>query len=56
MPAYAELQVTTNFSFLRGGSHPRELVERAAALASLAQRPAMSPAAARTMLGGPDHR
>ncbi len=32
MPDYAELQVTTNFSFLRGGSHPRELVERAAAL------------------------
>ena len=29
---YAELQTTTNFSFLRGGSHPEELVERAAAL------------------------
>jgi len=29
---YAELQVTTNFSFLRGGSHGEELVERAAAL------------------------
>ncbi|HWB51813.1 MAG TPA: error-prone DNA polymerase [Stellaceae bacterium] len=29
---YAELQVTSNFSFLRGGSHPWELVERAAAL------------------------
>ena len=28
-PAYAELVVTTNFSFLRGGSHPEELVERA---------------------------
>jgi error-prone DNA polymerase len=27
--AYAELQVTTNFSFLRGGSHPAELVETA---------------------------
>jgi error-prone DNA polymerase len=26
---YAELQVTTNYSFLRGGSHPHELVERA---------------------------
>ena len=26
---YAELQVTTNYSFLRSGSHPRELVERA---------------------------
>ncbi len=26
---YAELQVTTNFSFLRGGSHPEELVVRA---------------------------
>ncbi len=32
MPDYAELQVTTNFSFLRGGSHPHELVEQAAAL------------------------
>ncbi|BAU53775.1 Error-prone DNA polymerase [Mucilaginibacter gotjawali] len=29
---YAELQVTSNFSFLRGGSHPDELVEQAAAL------------------------
>lgn len=28
---YAELQVTTNFSFLRGGSHPRDLVAAAAA-------------------------
>ncbi len=26
---YAELQVTTNYSFLRSGSHPRELVEQA---------------------------
>ncbi len=26
---YAELQVTTNYSFLRGGSHPGELVRRA---------------------------
>jgi error-prone DNA polymerase len=30
MTAYAELQVTSNFSFLRGGSHPEELVLRAA--------------------------
>jgi error-prone DNA polymerase len=29
---YAELQVTTNYSFLRGGSHPGELVYRAASL------------------------
>ena len=29
---YAELQVTTNFSFLRGASHPDELVVTAAAL------------------------
>src|SRR5688572_12157550 len=27
---YTELQVTTNFSFLRGSSHPEELVEQAA--------------------------
>ena len=31
-PAYAELQVTTNFSFLRGAAHPAELVVTAAAL------------------------
>jgi error-prone DNA polymerase len=29
---YAELQVTTNFSFLKGGSHPHELVAQAKAL------------------------
>ncbi|MEP6595697.1 MAG: PHP domain-containing protein, partial [Ginsengibacter sp.] len=29
---YTELQVTTNFSFLRGASHPEELVEHAAEL------------------------
>jgi len=28
--AYAEVAVTTNYSFLRGASHPRELVETAA--------------------------
>src|SRR6266446_9854764 len=28
-PAYAELTVTTNFSFLRSGSHPEEFVARA---------------------------
>jgi len=33
-----------------------ELVERAAAAAELAQRPAINPAAARAMLGVPDHR
>ncbi|MGF1562642.1 MAG: error-prone DNA polymerase [Geminicoccaceae bacterium] len=32
MSGYAELQVTSNFSFLRGGAHPEELVERAAEL------------------------
>src|SRR6266480_2253605 len=31
-PPYAELQVTTNFSFLRGAAHPDELVLTAAAL------------------------
>jgi error-prone DNA polymerase len=29
MNAYAELSVTTNFSFLRGASHPQEMVARA---------------------------
>lgn len=28
--AYVELQVTSNFSFLRGASHPEELIEQAA--------------------------
>ncbi len=31
-PTYAELVSTSNFSFLRGGSHPDELVMRAASL------------------------
>ncbi|MET0463353.1 MAG: error-prone DNA polymerase [Chitinophagaceae bacterium] len=30
--SYSELQVTSNFSFLRGASHPEELVEQAIAL------------------------
>ena len=29
---YAELQITTNFSFLRGASHPEEYIDRAAQL------------------------
>lgn len=28
---YTELQITTNFSFLRGASHPEEIIEQAAA-------------------------
>jgi error-prone DNA polymerase len=32
MTRYAELEVTTNFSFLEGGSHPEELVATARAL------------------------
>ncbi len=32
LPQYAELHCLTNFSFLRGASHPEELVERAHAL------------------------
>ena len=32
LPGYAELHCLSNFSFLRGASHPRELVERALAL------------------------
>ncbi|MDB5838098.1 MAG: error-prone polymerase [Herminiimonas sp.] len=32
LPAYAELQCASNFSFLRGASHPEELVARAAQL------------------------
>ena len=33
MTPYAELDVTSNFSFLRGGSHGEELVAQAKALA-----------------------
>ena len=32
LPAYAELQITSNFGFLRGASHPEELVVQAQAL------------------------
>src|SRR5258706_8087972 len=32
LPAYAELHCLTNFTFLRGASHPEELAERAAEL------------------------
>jgi len=32
LPAYAELHCVSNFSFLRGASHPEELVDRAHAL------------------------
>ena len=34
MTRYAELQTTTNFSFLRGASHPWEMVVGADALGS----------------------
>jgi len=30
--SYTELQITSNFTFLKGGSHPEEIVEQAAAL------------------------
>ncbi|MEO6903613.1 MAG: error-prone DNA polymerase [Bacteroidia bacterium] len=30
--SYTELQITSNFTFLRGGSHPEEMVEQALAL------------------------
>jgi error-prone DNA polymerase len=32
LPRYAELHCLSNFTFLRGASHPHELVERADAL------------------------
>jgi error-prone DNA polymerase len=32
LPAYAELHCLSNFTFLRGASHPEELIEQAAAL------------------------
>ena len=32
LPDYAELHCLSNFTFLRGASHPEELVKRAAGL------------------------
>src|SRR5215467_10015145 len=32
MIGYAEIGITTNFSFLRGGSHPQDYVHQASAL------------------------
>src|SRR5215813_5732579 len=32
LPTYAELHCLSNFTFLRGASHPQELVERASTL------------------------
>ena len=32
IPAYAEIGITTNFSFLRGGSHPHDYVHQASEL------------------------
>ena len=37
LPDYAELHALSNFSFLRGASHPEELVARAHALGYKAQ-------------------
>jgi uncharacterized protein (DUF849 family) len=50
------MEDTVTFARGRAVASNAELVERAAALAELAQRPAMSPGAARTMLGVPHHR
>jgi uncharacterized protein (DUF849 family) len=48
------MEDTVTFARGRPVASNAELVERAASLAELAQRPAMSPAAARRMLGVPD--
>ncbi len=50
------MEDTVTFARGRAVASNAELVERAATLAELAQRPAMSPVAARVMLGVPDHR
>jgi uncharacterized protein (DUF849 family) len=50
------MEDTVTFSRGRPVRSNAELVERAAALAALAQRPAMSPTAARAFLGVPDQR
>jgi uncharacterized protein (DUF849 family) len=50
------MEDTLTFARRRPVARNAELVERAASLAELAQRPAMSPAGARTMLGVPDQQ
>ena len=50
------MEDTITFAHRRPVASNAELVERAAALADLAQRPAMTPDAARAMLGVPDRR
>ena len=50
------MEDTVTFSRGRPVASNAELVERAATVAALAQRPAMSPAEARQMLGVPDSR
>jgi len=50
------MEDTITFAHGRPVAGNAELVERAAGAAALAQRPAMTPAAAREMLGVPDHR
>src|SRR5437899_7673523 len=47
MPDYAEIGITTNFSFLRGGSHPQDYVHQA----SLLQLPAIGIADHNTLAG-----
>jgi uncharacterized protein (DUF849 family) len=49
------MEDTVTFARGRAVRSNAELVARAAAIAELAQRPAMSPAAARGLLGVPDH-
>ena len=50
------MEDTTSFGRGRPVTGNAELVQRAAALAELAQRPAMSPEQARAMLGVAGHR
>ena len=50
------MEDTVTYSRGRPVASNAELVQRAAAAAELAQRPALAPAAARQMLGVPDHR
>ena len=50
------MEDTVTFARGRAVTSNAELVERAAAAAELAQRPAMSAAEARVLLGVPDYR
>ena len=53
---FTHLHVASSFSAHHGTTPPAQLVERAAQLAEVMQRPALTTADARTLLGVKDRR